>query len=268
MDNCYNQYKKKSSDIIIKDIISVTHDKKITNWKHIHTQKPYYEMHFTLRGKIAVSGNMDYINTTNDFSFLTPQTSYSSKAVTTPTEIIGVFFNAEFPESPENSLFGSAFKIHECNETIKNAFRNMSHIYYSRENNYQLKIKREMYNVFALIADKVDNLNLKNSNFYTIRAADEYIKANFSTEDISVAKLAEICKITPAYFCRIFKEVYGVSPKKYIIDLKMKTASEYLTFTSASIADVAKSVGYPELSYFTTVFKNHFGVTPSAFRKK
>jgi len=267
LENCYYQYKKSSSDIIIKDIVSVTHDIRTNHWKHTHIPRPCYEIHFTLRGKISVSGEKHYINEANNFSFIIPKTDYRSNSIIYPTEVIGVFFEAELPPDIENNIFSSNFSMPGCSETIKNAFRNMSHIYYSKQDNYQLKIKKEMYSVFSLIADKIDNLNLKNSNYYTIRAADEYIKANYTKEDISVEQLAEICKITPAYFCRIFKDVFGVSPKKFIIDLKMKTAGEYLSFTSTPISEISKSLGYNELSYFTTAFKNHFGVTPSQYRK-
>ena len=268
MENYNNQYSHASSDIIIKDIISVTHDIRTNPWKHTHKPSQGFEIHFTLRGRSQIARDDIFINETNNFSYITPYSFYASNSLTVPTEVIGVFFHAELPDNIKNNIFHSNLNIPGCNDTVRNSFKNIKHIYYSRQNNYQLKIKKEIYNILSTAADILTNVKLEKSGYYILKAADEYIKENYYRETISVEEVAGICKITPAYFCRIFKEFFGISPKKRIIDLKMQTAGEYLTFTSTPISEIAKSVGYNELSYFTTAFKNYFGVTPSEYRNR
>ena len=59
-----------------------------------------------------------------------------------------------------------------------------------------------------------------------------------------------------------------MSPKKYIIDLKMQAACEYLTYTSTSVMDISKTLGYEDITYFTASFKKHYGVSPMEYRRK
>ena len=73
------------------------------------------------------------------------------------------------------------------------------------------------------------------------------------------------------YFIRRFGKVYGLSPQSYLTRLRINRAMELLSSTDMSIEKVAKSVGIPDTSYFSRVFKNQCGTSPgtyrSAFRK-
>lgn len=59
-----------------------------------------------------------------------------------------------------------------------------------------------------------------------------------------------------------------VSLVNYIRDYRMQRARELLADTTIRIADVGRRVGYTNLPYFYTVFKNKFGMTPVEFREQ
>ena len=91
-----------------------------------------------------------------------------------------------------------------------------------------------------------------------------YILNNF-TKPIKNDELAEICQISTIYFRKLFFEVYGTSPIKYIHNLRIRRAKEILRSDYTSISDVAFSLGYNNIYEFSKDFKKHTGVSPTKF---
>ncbi len=65
----------------------------------------------------------------------------------------------------------------------------------------------------------------------------------------------------------VFKEVYGLTPSKYINDLRYKETIRLLKETNIEIIDIAYSVGFSSLSAFYKFFKERAGISPAAYRK-
>ena len=98
-----------------------------------------------------------------------------------------------------------------------------------------------------------------------IKPAISYIHEHYTTEALNISKLALMCGITPEYFRRLFHIVYGVSPIKYINQLKLARAVEVLLSGMCSITDAALLSGYNDISYFNREFKKAHGLSPTAF---
>lgn len=86
-------------------------------------------------------------------------------------------------------------------------------------------------------------------------------------ENVTVEKLAEVAGFNPSYFSRYFKRHMGVSPVKYINEHKMNFARHFISTTDMPLKEVAAMLGYPDQFAFSKKFKDHFGVSPSEFRK-
>lgn len=104
--------------------------------------------------------------------------------------------------------------------------------------------------------------------------ADEYVKAAISYihtfyyhTNINVEEISSYVGIDRSYLYRLFKDKTGVSPKKYIVDYKLKTAAKLLRETNLSVGQVALSSGFDDQLYFSTAFRNHYGISPSKYRK-
>ncbi len=85
--------------------------------------------------------------------------------------------------------------------------------------------------------------------------------------DITVSDIAKRLHISKGYFSEIFKEATGVSPKKYLNDIRMEKAIGYLTQNGLSITETALSVGFPDVFAFSRAFKRHFNCSPSEYVK-
>jgi len=94
----------------------------------------------------------------------------------------------------------------------------------------------------------------------------EYIQNHF-TEPVSLAQISEILHVDKSYFCRLFKRAIGVSFLEYVYFLRLKRAEELLLQTEKTVTEIAYETGFPSSAYFTKVFKQRKGYTPTFYKK-
>jgi two-component system response regulator YesN len=85
---------------------------------------------------------------------------------------------------------------------------------------------------------------------------------------LTIERVCEELKVSPAYFRALFKRETGQTFHQYLTGLRMGRAMELLRTTSLKTAEVAQQSGLGEASYFSYAFKKHFGVSPSQVRKE
>ena len=105
---------------------------------------------------------------------------------------------------------------------------------------------------------------LKKQNIDPIR---DYLDEHY-TEKISLDTLAEQFFISKFYLTRVFKEQFGVSINTYVQNLRITKAKQMLRFTDKKLEDIGYQCGLGAPHYFSRVFKQVEGVTPSEFREK
>jgi AraC family transcriptional regulator len=102
---------------------------------------------------------------------------------------------------------------------------------------------------------------------WQLKAVCDYIQANLH-QDISLADLAAIARLSPYHFCRAFKETVGEPPHRYQMTRRIERAKTLLADPSLSISDVAPAVGYGSLSRFSALFRQLTGHSPRDYRRK
>ena len=86
-------------------------------------------------------------------------------------------------------------------------------------------------------------------------------------EKVQIQQIAYDMGIHPYYLSHVFKDTYGISPKKYLMDLKFSKAAGMLISTDMPVAAISSSLGFEDQLSFSKAFKKHFGVSPTDFRK-
>lgn len=101
-------------------------------------------------------------------------------------------------------------------------------------------------------------------------AADQirfYLDMNYS-RDLRLKDVAARFGYHPHYVTRIFSERFGVTPKQYLTELKLKKACGLLRSTQLPVNVVAESLGFEDALAFSRVFKKAFGVSPTGYRQQ
>jgi AraC family transcriptional regulator len=94
--------------------------------------------------------------------------------------------------------------------------------------------------------------------------AVEYIQDQLDT-DLTVSGIAQAVCISPYHFMRLFKESTGQSPHQYVIEARVRKATELLTTGKLTISEAAHQVGFVDQSHLTRHFKKVFGMPPKTF---
>lgn len=103
----------------------------------------------------------------------------------------------------------------------------------------------------------------KNTNRF--RPLLDYIDSAFMNP-ITTADMANICKMSPNHFLKVFHEYFNQAPHEFLNTYRLERASVLLINTDLSITDIAYNCGFYDASYFVKVFKKHKGITPKKFR--
>ena len=89
-----------------------------------------------------------------------------------------------------------------------------------------------------------------------------------SHEIDDVAAVAEHCRITHTYLCRLFRDYADSTPQQYLQRVRIRMAADELCRGEASIADLARMYGYSDQFAFSRAFKRVMGEAPTAFRAR
>ncbi len=119
------------------------------------------------------------------------------------------------------------------------------------------------HKLIQAIAHHKDNEQSLSADAVTVK---NYIDKNIYRQ-ITIDELSKLIYKSPAHTIRIFKNAYGVTPYKYFTDNKIKKATHLLRDTHFSIKNIALTLGFCDEHYFTNIFKEKTGKTPSEYRK-
>ena len=95
-----------------------------------------------------------------------------------------------------------------------------------------------------------------------------YLNENMADPDMNLLQLANAVGLSYSYCSRIFAELIGMNFSKYLIDIRMEKACEYLKNSNLKLDEILEKVGYIDKSYFVKSFRQHTSLTPSKYRAK
>jgi AraC family transcriptional regulator len=98
------------------------------------------------------------------------------------------------------------------------------------------------------------------------RAVVSYIEEHLA-EPISLATLARLVRLSAFYFCRAFKQSFGMPPHRYHSRRRIEHAKSLLAKSDWSVTRIASMLGFSDTSAFSTAFHKVSGHTPTSYRR-
>lgn len=113
---------------------------------------------------------------------------------------------------------------------------------------------------------EADKLALKKKStrveiYERVQHARDFMECHF-TQNLSLAEIASHALLSENHLLRCFKQIFGMSPFKYISNLRIREARRQIAETDKPISEIAMAVGYSSLSNFSHYYKLVTGVSP------
>ena len=222
--------------------------------------RPYHALSFRKHGTANFVTNGKTIPAlTGDIMFVPALCEYVLKS--DAESLFVVHFNSS-SYLPKNI---KSFKSENPNYFERN-FSELYNAWTRKQFGYEYECVSIMYKIIC----KIERENAERHIPYgsdKISEAVEYLHENFLTKGLSVEYLAKMCGMSDTYFRKLFFDNFGVSPRKYINDLKLKYASELLTSGYYTIREASEKAGFENVYYFSTFIKKQTGLSPTQYIK-
>ena len=167
------------------------------------------------------------------------------------------------------SITNSCVANCEENSKIPQIILNMCEISktYNPSRSDDILLLKELYSLlYALIEEFPKPFEYKDKELHTyIQDALNFINSNYM-HSITVQEIADYVNLSRSYLYKMFIKNLGISPQRYLINLRMYKATLLLKSTKLPIGEVASNVGYSDSLLFSKTFSKHFSMSPLNYR--
>ncbi len=124
------------------------------------------------------------------------------------------------------------------------------------------------HHIFAqLSADDQKERDGGSAYLQLIAEVKKAVDEQYTDPNLSLQSLSERFPFSSVYLGRIFRREVGCSVATYINKVRMEHAAELLRGTHLSVTEIAAACGIENSSYFYTLFKKQFGMTPNEYKR-
>ncbi len=226
-----------------------------------------YKMYFVCSGR----GNLHLVNKTvplspGDIFFTFPATPFCIESVETFSYMYISFLGSranmimdKLKISPRNSHFKGCHDVYDFWQKGLNA----------NPETLDLISESILLYSFCFLGDKVIPLNTINNSKKNDAALiiKKYLDDNFSQAKLSLEVISNDLSYNPKYISSIFKKRFNVGIAEYLNTIRIQNACTLMNKGFTCISDVSAQCGYIDPQYFSKVFKQNMGLSPTSYIK-
>ena len=172
--------------------------------------------------------------------------------------------------TPENHLWQALANEYQCMQDAFLREQKINHDQLLAESSLsQLFIKASLLKMLAFF--KQEDLLIRSEQQEDVKVsymkvALSYIHEHYK-EKIYIRNLADVAGLNEQYFCRLFRQVIGMSPVEYMNSYRLRKAAVLLEDSDLSVTEVAYECGFHDMGGFIRGFRRLMGTTPLQYRK-
>ncbi|WP_212973840.1 helix-turn-helix domain-containing protein [Bacillus sp. J14TS2] len=122
-------------------------------------------------------------------------------------------------------------------------------------------------NICFLIEERNHWINVQKHNS-VIEKVKNYIQEHYAEPNLSLKFVSNIADLSPRYLGKLFKESTQQSFSEYLNHTRLEIARELLLTTNETASKISESVGMHNITYFSTLFKKKYGMSPATYREQ
>lgn len=130
-------------------------------------------------------------------------------------------------------------------------------------------ISQLIYTILTVLISGTVSLRSQNDKegTYAIQRAISFIRQNYN-KNIDTKCVARAAFVSRSYMSHLFRKYYGISPHRYIIELRLSIVKDSLANTDAPVLKIAENTGFSDISSLSRVFKRCTGISPTEYRMR
>ena len=175
-------------------------------------------------------------------------------------ELFSKLISQWFPEQESN--------VFRVNSDLKDDFDKILQFARNENEDTPLILKSMLSLMISKIAfGKISDTSNKNRSVRIIARARAYMEMNISCQ-FNLDELARGLGMSYTSFNTHFKEQLGMSPIRFLRNLRLQKAKYQLLKTNNTIKEIARECGFTSTEYFCNSFRNENGISPLTFREE
>ena len=172
-------------------------------------------------------------------------------------------FDCDSTQDEDKGRFSKLRRL--LNELLRDYLQNGSHVSFSQIVTY-FRVLEELSANFLSKAEEQDGES-ESYGSHRLQMVVNYVQENYN-KHISLQDLAEKLYVTDSHLSRVLKRELGVGFREYVNSVRLQHAVDDLLYTDKSIIRVSNDNGFSGVAMFNKVFRETYGMTPTAYKKK
>ena len=122
-----------------------------------------------------------------------------------------------------------------------------------------------MFDVQPLPSEQLEETAVSRRIRSYVEQAKEILIKQYTT--VNITDLSQQMHLDRKYLCKIFHSITGMTPKNYLIDIRLQNSTYLLSETELPMEEIASKCGYSSYSCFLQAFKKKYNLTPPEYRR-
>lgn len=234
-------------------------------WQRVNARagyRPFHTLSYRLEGSATfLSESKTLLEVLEDeIAFVPAQYDFSKQAG--KGRILAIHFTSD------SLLPSEILRLSPLNSSyFRNIFQQLHLVWTKKAPGYEYEAKILLYKIILEMEREWSKTRTTSAGLL-LEPALTHINQHFGEGSLSVDSLAKLCGMSDTYFRKLFVAEHGMTPQRYISNLRLITATELLQSGYYTVSEISNRCGFNNINYFSTFIKKETGLSPTAYRKK
>lgn len=152
------------------------------------------------------------------------------------------------------------------NTSLRQAFSDAEQAWVKKNPEHYIPCYSYIYKILASMI-RYENYYCNTENYSKISDAVVYLHAHYLEPDFRIEHLLSRVNMSSRYFEMLFAAYFKMTPKEYVVYLKLELAKELLQSEKNTVTSIASQLGFSDVYHFSRTFKSKIGLTPTQYKE-